>query len=185
MKPINFPQATKVLQRPSKMTEKECHSLHVWNDGRQCVSCWRPTITERFKIFFGGNVWLGVLSGKTQPPVFIEGDNVFNNLPFLCRLKGFILETKESIIEAYNNVKNGFKQPDKRKHLIAGYFISLIVGVFLPWLGLLTGCGAGALKEWWDSKGHGRVELMDFFFTVLGSLIAFPFAFVINFLTGL
>lgn len=38
MKPINFKEATKVLQRPSTMTDAECASLHVWSDGKQCVS---------------------------------------------------------------------------------------------------------------------------------------------------
>ncbi len=77
MRPIDFKQSTKVLQRPSTMTQSECGSLHVWNDGKQCVSCWKPTFIERIKILFGGNIWLGVLSGKTQPPVFISGMNIF------------------------------------------------------------------------------------------------------------
>ena len=106
MKPIDFPQSTKVLQRPSTMAESECQSLHVWNDGNQCVSCWKPTVSERIRIAFGGNVWLG----------------------------------------------------------------------------LLLGCIAGAIKEWWDSKGHGAVELMDFVFTCFGSLVAFPIAWIINIL---
>ena len=25
------------------------------------------------------------------------------------------------------------------------------------------------IKEWWDSKGHGTVELMDFVFTAMGA----------------
>lgn len=79
MKPIDFPQSTKVLQRPGTMSETECQSLPVWNDGKQCVSCWKPTIKERIKILLGGNVWLGVLSGKTQPPVFVTGERVFEN----------------------------------------------------------------------------------------------------------
>ena len=77
MKPIDFPQSTKVLQKPSTMSDNECSSLHVWNDGKQCVSCWKPTFKERMNILFGGKVWLGVLSGKTQPPVFVSGEMVF------------------------------------------------------------------------------------------------------------
>lgn len=180
MKPIDFPQSTKVLQRPSIMTDEECQSLHVWNDGKQCVSCWKPTIAERIKILFGGNVWLGVLSGKSQPPVFVSGEMVFQKTPFLARLKAFIIETKESIISLTDNVMQGFKQADKRKHLYAGFLISIIVGIFVPWLGLLTGCNAGAIKEWWDSKGHGTVELMDLIFTCLGSLLALPFTIIIH-----
>ena len=79
MKPIDFVQSTKVLQRPSTMAESECQSLPVWNDGKQCVSCWKATFKERLKILFTGKVWLGVLSGKTQPPVFVSGEEVFEN----------------------------------------------------------------------------------------------------------
>lgn len=67
------------------MTDDECASLHVWSDGTQCVSCWRPTFKERLNILFGGKVWLGVLSGKTQPPVFVSGERIFNKITFLAR----------------------------------------------------------------------------------------------------
>lgn len=182
MKPTDFKQSTKVLQRLSTMAESECQSLPVWCDGKQCVSAWKPSFRERLNILFGGKVWLGVLSGNTQPPVFVTGNRVFNNLPFLSRVKAFLLEAKESIIESVNSIKNGSKQPDKHKHFVIGFVISLIIGIFLPWLGLLLGCIAGAIKEWWDSKGHGTVELMDFVFTCLGSLAAFPFAWIIHLL---
>ena len=89
MKPIDFPQSTKVLQRPGTMSESECQSLPVWNDGKQCVSCWKPTIMERIKILLGGNVWLGVLSGKTQPPVFLAAERVFEQPPVTTRIKNW------------------------------------------------------------------------------------------------
>lgn len=110
MKPIDFPQSTKVLQRPSIMTDEECQSLHVWNDGKQCVSCWKPTIAERMKILFGGNVWLGVLSGKSQPPVFVSGETVFAKASIKARLCAFIKQAKESIIAMLKSVKGGFKK---------------------------------------------------------------------------
>lgn len=95
MKPIDFPQSTKVLQKPSTMSDKECSSLHVWNDGKQCVSCWKPTFKERINILFGGKVWLGVLSGKTQPPVFVSGEAVFNKQPLKDRISAFLAEAKK------------------------------------------------------------------------------------------
>jgi hypothetical protein len=90
MKPIDFPQSTKVLQRPSTMTEQECQSLHVWNDGKQCVSCWKLSFKERMNVLFNGKVWLGVLSGKTQPPVFLSGECVFEKAPIKERLRAFL-----------------------------------------------------------------------------------------------
>ena len=171
MKPIDFPQSTKVLQKPSTMSDKECSSLHVWSDGKQCVSCWKPTFKERMNILFGGKVWLGVYSGKTQPPVFVSGEMVFNKEPLKARISAFLAEAKESVIEAWKSLANAAKQPDKRKHFIVGAIITLVVGVLFGALfGFIAGSLAGIVKEWRDSKGHGTVELMDFVFTVIGAL---------------
>lgn len=181
MKPIQFPQVVKVLQKPSTMSDKECLSLPVWSDGKQCVSCWRPTFAERMKILLTGRVWLGIISGGTQPPVFVSGEEVFQTASLKARIKAFFIEVKENIIDAFKSVRECAKEPDKRNHFIVGFAISLVIGVFItPLLGLLTGSISGAIKEWWDSKGHGTVELMDFFFTVLGALCAFPFSFFIH-----
>lgn len=171
MKPIDFPQSTKVLQKPSTMSDNECSSLHVWNDGKQCVSCWKPTFKERMNILFGGKVWLGVLSGKTQPPVFVSGEMVFGKAPLKARILAFWGKAKESIIQTWENLAEAAKQPDKRKHFYVGFVIALVVGVlFGALVGFVAGSLAGAIKEWWDSKGHGTVELMDFIFTMIGTL---------------
>ncbi|UWH93753.1 MAG: putative periplasmic lipoprotein [Bacteriophage sp.] len=171
MKPIDFPQSTKVLQKPSTMSDNECSSLHVWNDGKQCVSCWKPTFKERMNILFGGKVWLGVLSGKTQPPVFVSGEMVFGKTPLKARILAFWGKAKESIIQTWENLAEAAKQPDKRKHFYVGFVIALVVGVlFGALVGFVAGSLAGAIKEWWDSKGHGTVELMDFIFTMIGAL---------------
>lgn len=171
MKPIDFPQSTKVLQKPSTMSDNECSSLHVWNDGKQCVSCWKPTFKERMNILFGGKVWLGVLSGKTQPPVFVSGEMVFGKAPLKARILAFWGKAKESIIQTWENLAEAAKQPDKRKYFYVGFVIALVVGVlFGALVGFVAGSLAGAIKEWWDSKGHGTVELMDFIFTMIGAL---------------
>lgn len=171
MKPIDFPQSTKVLQKPSTMSDNECSSLHVWNDGKQCVSCWKPTFKERMNILFGGKVWLGVLSGKTQPPVFVSGEMVFEKAPLKARILAFWGKVKESIIQTWENLAEAAKQPDKRKHFYVGFVIALVVGIlFGALVGFVAGSLAGAIKEWWDSKGHGTVELMDFIFTMIGAL---------------
>lgn len=180
MKPIDFPQSTKVLQKPSTMTDEECSPLHVWSDGKQCVSCWKPSFIERLKILFTGKVWLGVLSGETQPPVFLSGERVFVRKPKNARICAFFSKAKESITKLVKSVCAGFKQPDKRKHFIAGLLISLVSGIFFPWLGILLGFIAGALKELWDKKGNGTPEWMDFVFTCIGALSAFPFSLIIH-----
>lgn len=99
MKPIDFTQSTKVLQRPSTMAESECQSLPVWSDGKQCVSCWKASFGERIRILFTGKVWLGVHSGKTQPPVFVSGNPVFMKTPLKAHILAFCVEVKEIVNE--------------------------------------------------------------------------------------
>lgn len=56
------------------MSNKECGSLPVFTDSDQCVSKWRLTFKERVKVLLFGHVWLGVLSGQTQPPVWMDAN---------------------------------------------------------------------------------------------------------------
>ena len=101
MKPKNFKEATKVLQKPEDMTNEECSSLSVWNDGKQCISCWKPSIKERLSILLFGNVWLSVRSGNTQPPVWIDGSKTVFNQPSI----------KEKVLSIFTK--------DKRLHTLA------------------------------------------------------------------
>lgn len=180
MKPIKFKEATKVLQRPATMTDAECASLHVWSDGKQCVSCWKPSFMERVRILFHGKVYLGVLSGSTQPPVFISGKYPFTRPRFLVRVAIFLRKMYDYAKAFVKAIREGAKQADKRKHFVGGLLISFIIGLYNPLLGLFSGIVAAALKEWWDSKGHGTVEFMDFFFSSIGALCALPFTWIIH-----
>lgn len=183
MKPIDFPQSTKVLQRPGTLSDSECGALPVWNDGKQCVSCWKPSIKERLNILLGGKVWLGVISGKTQPPVFVAGERVFEKATFFARFKAFWVEVGEVIADAWKSVAEAAKMPDKRKHLFVGMAIGSVFGCFLGVsMGFAIGCLAGAIKEWWDSKGHGTVEIMDFIFTAFGALFGACLSILFHFL---
>lgn len=74
MKPIKFKEANKNLLKPNSMTDKECGSLWVFNDEKQCISCWKMTFKQRIKALIYGKIWLSVLSGKTQPPVWVDCD---------------------------------------------------------------------------------------------------------------
>lgn len=74
MKPIKFAQANKNLMKPANMTDEECSSLWVYTDGKQCVSCWKMSWRQRIKALIYGKVWLSVLSGQTQPPVWLDCD---------------------------------------------------------------------------------------------------------------
>lgn len=73
MKPLKFKEATIELKKPASMTDEECGSLwiHRTEDG-QCISLWSVSFRKRLKFLFHGRVWLGILSGKTQPPVWLD-----------------------------------------------------------------------------------------------------------------
>lgn len=77
MKPVTFPEKTVDLQRPPSMTEEECQPLPVFRDGERCISCWRPTLRERLRILFTGQVWLHVWFGNSQPPVYVGAEYPF------------------------------------------------------------------------------------------------------------
>lgn len=55
------------------MTDEECSSLNIFQtpDGA-CISCWTAPFWQRVKFLFHGKIWLGVLSGQTQPPVWLD-----------------------------------------------------------------------------------------------------------------
>lgn len=72
MKPIKFNQANKNLLKPDSMTEEKCSSLWVYTDGNQCISCWKMNWKQRIKALFFGKIWLSVMSGETQPPVWVD-----------------------------------------------------------------------------------------------------------------
>lgn len=74
MKPTKFDEQTKDLLKPAGMTDAECGSLPVFCDGSQCISLWQLSWKERFQVLFFGKIWLSVLSGNTQPPVWISSE---------------------------------------------------------------------------------------------------------------
>lgn len=172
MNPIDFPQSTKVLQKPGTMLDSECQSLPIWNDGKECISCWRASFKERVRILLTGKVWLSVLSGRTQPPVFVTGKYIFVRPPFFARVRLWLEDAWDNIKMASFALKAATQDKDIRNNFICGFIISLLVGIFSPLLGLCAGCVTGAIKKWWTSKGHGIVKTMEFAFTCFGALVA-------------
>lgn len=79
MIPVTFSESNKMLRRPENMTDEECMPLPVYCDGHQCISCWRMTWRERFAALWRGKIWLSVLGGQTQPPVWVSVERT----PFL------------------------------------------------------------------------------------------------------
>ena len=73
MKPLKFKEATIELKKPQSMTDEECSSLFIYQSEKgECISLWTVPFWQRLKFLFHGKLWLGVLSGKTQPPVWLD-----------------------------------------------------------------------------------------------------------------
>lgn len=70
MKPSEHRFANMTLNAPTGQ-EDEIGSLAVYSDGEQCISCWQMSWRERLSALLFGRVWLSVLSGRTQPPVWL------------------------------------------------------------------------------------------------------------------
>ena len=81
MKPLHFREATIELKKPKNMTDEECSSLWIYRQDNNCISLWTASFSERLKFLFHGHIWIGILSGQTQPPIWLDcKDNIFKEL---------------------------------------------------------------------------------------------------------
>jgi hypothetical protein len=75
MKPADFPESNRIIV-PSDHVYSDnitgIDALSAWSDGEQCVSLWRLSWRERLSALIFGRVWLALLSGDSQPPVYVE-----------------------------------------------------------------------------------------------------------------
>lgn len=68
--------------------------LYVWTDGEQCVSCWKMSWRERLSALLVGHVWLNVLGGQTQSPVYLQVSRQYLEVSgpnCRCYLRGWTL----------------------------------------------------------------------------------------------
>lgn len=70
---------------------------------------------------------------------------------------------------------------DKLYHLIAGFAIALLIGLFSPIVGIITTIAIGGTKEVvWDLLlKKGKFEVLDFFMTVVGAVVGTVIALLI------
>lgn len=74
MKPINFIESNGIRTPPQENLGYGISSLPVWTDGEQCISCWQMSWKERLSALIHGRVWVAVLSGSTQPPIYVHAE---------------------------------------------------------------------------------------------------------------
>jgi hypothetical protein len=74
MTPTEFNEQTTILGKPSGMSDEECGSLPIFSDGNQTISCWKLSLKERLQILIFGKIWVGVVFGKTQPPIWLSSN---------------------------------------------------------------------------------------------------------------
>ncbi len=77
MKPIEFKGQTKVLKKTPNLTGEDRYDLPVHYDRAQnsCISRWKLSVLDRFRIAVFGKIWMFVESGVTQPPVWLDTHN--------------------------------------------------------------------------------------------------------------
>ena len=60
---------------------------------------------------------------------------------------------------------------DKKLHMLCGFCIAVVVGVYSPKLGLTVGMAAGIAKEAYDYCSYGVFDRMDMLATWAGAAI--------------
>jgi hypothetical protein len=70
---VDFEGSNKTLNAPKGVENVE--QLHTFTNGRCSVSCWELDADELAEIARTGRVYLSVISGETQPPVFVSSES--------------------------------------------------------------------------------------------------------------
>lgn len=88
MKPANFKESNRTLQPSGRIYSEnvsEVTLLHVWSDDEQCLSCWQMSFKERLLALLFGRVWVAMLSGRSQPPLYIKVGKTYLKKTDDCR----------------------------------------------------------------------------------------------------
>ena len=81
MNPALFDQANRTFTKPVDWPlESQCGDLRAFQDDRQIISLWEPSLRERLSVLIFGRVWLRIVS-QTQPPVAVEAKRTVFQAP--------------------------------------------------------------------------------------------------------
>ena len=70
---VEFSGANRRLLAPEGMDDLSCRTLPIFSNGRSCVSCWELSEDEVAEVVQTKRIFLSVMSGQTQPPVYVGG----------------------------------------------------------------------------------------------------------------
>lgn len=74
MRPIEFPQQNRVWAKD----QPEYNPLPAYTDHERTISCWHLTWRERFRVLFGGRLWLSQRNlGHPLQAVALETESPF------------------------------------------------------------------------------------------------------------
>ena len=169
MKPINFKESTKELKKPSSMRDDECASLHVWSDGNQCVSKWKPTLIERIRIAFGAAIWMGIFGGSSQPPVWLDASqSPFAKLSFFNRVSLYLHDTIDAIVYTLTQFISGIKDRTYLRYFLWSFMLTIIFGINIPMTGVVVALFACTIYNIFHSGNRNNALR----YAVLGSAVA-------------
>lgn len=72
--PVGWDGANVILKTPKGYTNEQVSDLHIFSNDVVCVSKWKLSKECIKEILETGCIFVEVLSGKTQPPVFIGSE---------------------------------------------------------------------------------------------------------------
>lgn len=78
--PVQFPGSNRVLRPPEGHDEVSVRSMHTFTNGFHSVSCWQFDKDEIEEIVRTGRLFCSVLSGQTQPPIYLGTEQETRNL---------------------------------------------------------------------------------------------------------
>lgn len=70
-KPVEFEFMNKMLVAPRG--QPDVMPLPIFTDGVQSVSCWELPPEHLEEVKKTGKIWIGIVSGVTQPPLWVSG----------------------------------------------------------------------------------------------------------------
>lgn len=71
--PTYFPGSNVIMRAPAGA--ENVQNMHVFQTRHSCVSCWELSDVERAEINHTGRIFLSVLAGGNQPPVYVGSES--------------------------------------------------------------------------------------------------------------